>query len=856
MTFFTDAARTLIAADPSRIDALYANWETSFRSALGTAFASQPEDHIRLAFCGVLAYELKPYGASTALTLNDLLAASQLDCDNYVMLAWQLYDLLNPQALAHVAMIGWNGEPVSNHAQLLVSTPGSESLLVDPTIAHLAVVSGFSGLVAGEAIADSQQASFYSRPELDSFRQNTIGAVTDGLFGLGNLLYWFESPDQYIRFGQASLNWPTPQAEFVNGTGMESLAPDLSAAAGSSIVATAVPGGFFSSAQLNAVLHQPSDVAAIYGQYREAFVARMGPSFASLPEDYLKLAFSAVVAHELKPYGSSNALSFDDILDAVAITTDKYSLLTWNLYRFLSPSATSDVDMIAWNGDATGLRSHLLISEPGARAMLVDTAVAHFALTEDIDTLVSGLGVPANDQASFYARSDLDWAQARLVTALDHGLIRAGNLLYWFDDPDEYAISSVPWEGIPTPQAALIGDPRPLSGIDILLSYLPAETSLTVTSGVDTILSTGTRILPDGADNLTLLGVLSIDGVGNDLANVIRGNSGANRLYGGSANDRIYGNEGDDLLFGGPGNDILNGVSGSDWMEGGSGNDRYYVNVAGDTAFERSGQGTDTVLVYMSNYALGSALENLVLLGNAVSGTGNSAGNNITGDQLNNVLDGKEGNDRLDGGGGTDLLIGGPGNDTYVMADLIDQIVELPGEGFDTLQSSLSYQLPNAIEKLILTGFGNVSGLGNVLDDIIMGNAGVNAINGGLGNDTLSGGGGKDLLTGSGGLDRFDFTALTDSGVSFSVRDVINTFAHGDKVNLSQIDANASLPGDQAFSLTSQLTGVAGQLTYVKTTSTGFYITADVSGDATADFSLQIYGAPGVTQLYSWDFLL
>src|SRR6185295_8933196 len=54
-------------------------------------------------------------------------------------------------------------------------------------------------------------------------------------------------------------------------------------------------------------------------------------------------------------------------------------------------------------------------------------------------------------------------------------------------------------------------------------------------------------------ENLTLTGTLSIDGLGNELANVMTGNSGNNRLNGLGGNDLLLGGAGNDLLEGGVG---------------------------------------------------------------------------------------------------------------------------------------------------------------------------------------------------------------------------------------------------------------------------------------------------------------
>jgi Ca2+-binding RTX toxin-like protein len=53
--------------------------------------------------------------------------------------------------------------------------------------------------------------------------------------------------------------------------------------------------------------------------------------------------------------------------------------------------------------------------------------------------------------------------------------------------------------------------------------------------------------------------------------------------------------------------------------------------------------------------------------------------------------------------------------------------------------------LPVNVENLLLSGTGNINGLGTAANNIITGNAGNNIINGGLGADTMTGGAGNDV---------------------------------------------------------------------------------------------------------------
>lgn len=84
-----------------------------------------------------------------------------------------------------------------------------------------------------------------------------------------------------------------------------------------------------------------------------------------------------------------------------------------------------------------------------------------------------------------------------------------------------------------------------------------------------------------------------------------------------------------------------------------------------------------------------------------------------------------------------DILSGGAGNDTYEI-NRQDTIIEAAGGGTDTVRSTISYALAANLENLMLLGSGNLSGTGNVLNNLIYANTGNNLINGGGGIDTVS----------------------------------------------------------------------------------------------------------------------
>ncbi len=75
-----------------------------------------------------------------------------------------------------------------------------------------------------------------------------------------------------------------------------------------------------------------------------------------------------------------------------------------------------------------------------------------------------------------------------------------------------------------------------------------------------------------------------------------------------------------------------------------------------------------------------------------------------------------------------------------------DTISEGANQGVDTVQSSVSMFLGANLENLTLTGYVNLMGGGNTLDNVITGNDGDNLLIGGTGADTIRGGLGNDSL--------------------------------------------------------------------------------------------------------------
>lgn len=216
----------------------------------------------------------------------------------------------------------------------------------------------------------------------------------------------------------------------------------------------------------------------------------------------------------------------------------------------------------------------------------------------------------------------------------------------------------------------------------------------------------------------------------------ILGSIEKDELFGFAGDDELDGNDGDDVLDGGGGDDVLDGGAGADQLRGGPGDDLYRVDNSRDRILELAGAGYDTVESEAS-LVLPDHVEALILSGTReLSGTGNA---------LDNLLIGNSGDNRLDGRSGDDEMSGLEGDDTYLVDSSGDEVVEEEDGGTDTVLSTVTYTLPDQVEKLVLTGRAAIDGTGNDLDNEITGNDRANVLDGRGGVDTLRGGKGDDV---------------------------------------------------------------------------------------------------------------
>ena len=136
-----------------------------------------------------------------------------------------------------------------------------------------------------------------------------------------------------------------------------------------------------------------------------------------------------------------------------------------------------------------------------------------------------------------------------------------------------------------------------------------------------------------------------------------------------------------------------------------------------------------------------------------------SAATSLDGPQL---VYGTDGADRIDGGPGADTMNGLTGDDTYVIDNAADHPIEAVGQGTDTVESAINWDLAplvngvvvdSNIENLVLTGLAVTVGHGSAADNILLGSAALNDLYGLGGDDYIDAGAGNDYVEGGDGQD-------------------------------------------------------------------------------------------------------
>jgi Ca2+-binding RTX toxin-like protein len=379
-------------------------------------------------------------------------------------------------------------------------------------------------------------------------------------------------------------------------------------------------------------------------------------------------------------------------------------------------------------------------------------------------------------------------------------------------------------------------------------------------SGIDSVSASVSYTLPANVENLTLTGLLHINGTGNALNNTITGNALDNVLDGRAGTDTLYGLGGNDIFK------FVNDNRG-DTFYGGAGNDTYFIGIEGsftdgspkDNVVELNNEGYDTVYAAAWGYDLPNDVERVIFQPVPGSWSNNIPLFTISGNALDNYIDASRSNSPsrnfvIDGGSGADTIIAVTGSINRVIVDNIGDIVSNT-DANDTIVSSVSYTLPGLTGGLELSGATAISGTGNAADNQLNGstNSAANVLTGGLGNDVYVLGVGDTAIE--------DANAGDDTVVATFVRSGGNVHRLDEHINVENLSVSdaaqtATLAGTSGANILTGngssnvldggggddvLQGSAGDDRYVGFDMTsGHDVIVDTSGNDALEFSSAI----------------
>lgn len=356
------------------------------------------------------------------------------------------------------------------------------------------------------------------------------------------------------------------------------------------------------------------------------------------------------------------------------------------------------------------------------------------------------------------------------------------------------------------------------AGID-WAAYEDATSAVTV----DLNLTTTQNTLGAGSDKIT--GVENL--YGSAFNDILTGNTGVNFLHGGAGHDTIYGGAGDDHIEGGAGYDVIYGGAGIDTV-----------------SFDDLAQGVGVFMnsTLGSSQRLGVDVDQLYDVENVY---GTIFNDTLQGGTNDNYLMGREGDDLLiqgivaSHGNGVDVLDGGAGNDTFRL--MKGDVTMLGGEGVDTLDLGGAYFQNPAIvldlaseDRQVMDQFFQIK-LSSV-ENIVINNINVAASDA------------ENQFTVSGQFNRVIFRSLEEVGLGAGADRIVPDWTSGTHftVDLTAIDANVTLAGDQAFKYVTSFTHQAGEVTFtVDMAARETLFQFDVNGDAVSDADLWISGVYG-----------
>lgn len=188
------------------VDTVLKRCSTELAASLGEDLGAVDPGTARAILATAVAANFAPYGESSAISYEDIRRATHLNCGNTIFLVAHLMGALNSPALKS---IGFEGDAVGNHAQLLYVAPNGDEFLLDPTTGLIAKTT-FDDLLRGIPVASTRIRSFRIKDRsIGSPRNRVYLAIAQGLYKPSDFMFMHETLAEQAKRGSLN-NYFTP----------------------------------------------------------------------------------------------------------------------------------------------------------------------------------------------------------------------------------------------------------------------------------------------------------------------------------------------------------------------------------------------------------------------------------------------------------------------------------------------------------------------------------------------------------------------------------------------------------------------------------------------------------------------
>ena len=216
-------------------------------------------------------------------------------------------------------------------------------------------------------------------------------------------------------------------------------------------------GYFIPEEELAMIRVKPELVLNSYNAHRDELIQGLGFNFYDLTDEELFVVYCSFVSYGMAPFGKSNAITLDDMLQSQYLNSGNYPILTAKLAEVGMPGIFDSVHLPIVGFDGPSLLNYcfLFIIRSDHKDVIVDPTTCA-VIRVNFDDFLSGRPIEADKIKRFNSRNVKKSFWKRLSDTLLNGKLRPSELLYYFHSVDGMIRNMPLGEGSATPRSQML----------------------------------------------------------------------------------------------------------------------------------------------------------------------------------------------------------------------------------------------------------------------------------------------------------------------------------------------------------------------------------------------------------------